>query len=87
MENFTFISFFLRFFFAKYLTHDSVPNHYSTNTSAASLMKPCTSTAKQEKRRVAIVAQILHPFPCSRGNSLLNFYVKEDEFRYFRERL
>jgi len=50
-----------------------VPNHYSTNTSAASLMKLCTSTAKQEKRRVAIAAQILHPFPSSRGKFPIEF--------------
>ena len=71
-----YISFFSSLLFCKISTHDSVPNHYSTNTSAASLMKLCTSTAKQEKRRVAIAAQILHPFPSSRGKFPIEFLCK-----------
>ena len=75
-KSFYYISFLFRFFLQNIFTslledtHESVPNHYSTNTSAASLMKLCTSTAKQEKRRVAVTAQILHPFPSYRGNIL-----------------
>ena len=58
LQNFIIIFHFCLAAFCKISAHESVPNHYSTNTSAASLMKLCASTAKQEKRRVAVTAQI-----------------------------